>query len=259
MCERRSSRSHQLRDLLTRNGVPHVIYETDSPEGRRLLEQAGKEECASRWCCSLGGGVLVDRRRRARRLLRRQHQPGGSLGVRRGGGGRRAGRAGGGGVRLVGGPRHARRGARVDRRPGTSSLIRNYLGFARGVSGSGSPSAPTSSLDLRHALPPRAVTGQGRERPPPAALSDGSEASAAVVVLATSPPPRRTEKLEELIGTGVFYGASVSEARTPRAKRSTSSAAAAPPVRPPCTWVATPPGQHPVQARLIRGDRVVDA
>src|SRR3712207_3842315 len=30
ICKRRSPRSHQLRDLLVRNGVPHVIHDTDS-------------------------------------------------------------------------------------------------------------------------------------------------------------------------------------------------------------------------------------
>ena len=34
-----ASRSHELRELLGRNGIPFSFYPADSPEGRRLLEQ----------------------------------------------------------------------------------------------------------------------------------------------------------------------------------------------------------------------------
>src|SRR5918997_5121757 len=43
VCERRSPRAHRLRDLLARNGVPHVVHDTDSEEGRRLFAQGGGE------------------------------------------------------------------------------------------------------------------------------------------------------------------------------------------------------------------------
>ena len=34
-------RSHELRDLLGRNGIPHGFYDTDSPRGRQLLADQG--------------------------------------------------------------------------------------------------------------------------------------------------------------------------------------------------------------------------
>ena len=37
-----SSRSHELRSLLVRNGVPHVFHDSDSPAGRALLTAAGQ-------------------------------------------------------------------------------------------------------------------------------------------------------------------------------------------------------------------------
>ena len=36
-----SVRSHQLRDPLTRNNIPHGFYDVTKPEGRQLLEKAG--------------------------------------------------------------------------------------------------------------------------------------------------------------------------------------------------------------------------
>jgi thioredoxin reductase (NADPH) len=36
-----SPRSHKLRDLLTRNSIPHGFYDVAKAEGRQLLERAG--------------------------------------------------------------------------------------------------------------------------------------------------------------------------------------------------------------------------
>src|SRR3712207_2126856 len=40
--ERESPRSHELRDILNRNGVLHVFYPVESREGRELLDRVGK-------------------------------------------------------------------------------------------------------------------------------------------------------------------------------------------------------------------------
>ena len=68
-------------------------------------------------------------------------------------------------------------------------------------------------------------------------LSDGSEASARAVVLATGISYRRLEipELDALIGTGVFYGAGITESRGLAGERALSSAGATPRGRPPCT------------------------
>jgi thioredoxin reductase (NADPH) len=101
---------------------------------------------------------------------------------------------------------------------GSSSLIRNYLGFARGVSGSELAQRAYQQAWIFGArfLHTRAVTALRADGARYVlALSDGSEASASAVVLATGVTYRRLgiPELDELVGSGVFYGASVSEAR----------------------------------------------
>src|SRR5918999_1723047 len=56
VCERRSPRAHRLRDLLARNGVPHVVHDTDSEEGQRLLAEAGQEGTRDPVVGLMGGG-----------------------------------------------------------------------------------------------------------------------------------------------------------------------------------------------------------
>jgi thioredoxin reductase (NADPH) len=100
---------------------------------------------------------------------------------------------------------------------GSSSLIRNYLGFARGVSGSelaqrAYQQAWIFGARFLHAREVTALRPGGRHV---LTLSDGSDASARAVVVATGISYRRLgiPGLDALLGTSVFYGASVSEAR----------------------------------------------
>ena len=58
--ERWSPRSHELRSLLARNGVPHVFHASDSAEGSRLLREAGHEATSAPVVILLDGSVLVD-------------------------------------------------------------------------------------------------------------------------------------------------------------------------------------------------------
>ena len=101
---------------------------------------------------------------------------------------------------------------------GSSSLIRNYLGFSRGVSG-----AELAQRAYQQAwvfgtrfLLMRGVTGmrfeEGRHI---VELGDEGEATARAVILATGVEYRRLDVpgIDELNGAGVFYGASPSEAR----------------------------------------------
>jgi thioredoxin reductase (NADPH) len=101
---------------------------------------------------------------------------------------------------------------------GTSSLIRNYLGFSHGISGQElAAQAYTqawlfgASFDLaRHATGLRRA---GKELV--VALSDGTEVMSRTVLIATGVSYRHLEvpSLEALQGAGVFYGAAVTEAR----------------------------------------------
>ncbi len=100
-----------------------------------------------------------------------------------------------------------------------SSLIRNYLGFPRGLSGRRLARQAYEHAWLfrtRFALMPRA-TGLGREGDRlVVTLSDLGRVRARAVVLATGASDRRPRvpALEELNGAGVFYGGTASEAPT---------------------------------------------
>ena len=100
---------------------------------------------------------------------------------------------------------------------GTSSLIRNYLGFSRGIRGSelaqrGYQQAWVFGAHfvlMRTVVPLEKRDGHFR-----AVIGDVGEVTARAVVLATGVSYRRlgVPSLEKLSGAGVYYGASVSEA-----------------------------------------------
>jgi thioredoxin reductase (NADPH) len=100
---------------------------------------------------------------------------------------------------------------------GTSSMIRNYLGFPQGITGRqlGRRAILQAArfgavLDMA-----RAVVALEAGAPHRLRLSDGAVASAHAVILACGVTYRRlgVPSLEELVGAGVFYGAPTSHAR----------------------------------------------
>jgi thioredoxin reductase (NADPH) len=102
---------------------------------------------------------------------------------------------------------------------GTSSLIRNYLGFSRGISGGELAQRAYQQawvFGARFALMREARALRRDNDRWVVTLDGGDEATAGAVVLATGISYRRlgVPALERLVGAGVFYGASVSEART---------------------------------------------
>jgi thioredoxin reductase (NADPH) len=220
VCEWRSPRSHQLRQMLARNGVPHVVYDTDSPQGRRILAEADQEGTREPVVVLVGGGVLVDPTNAeladaygvSTRLEDRSDFDVVVVG---------AGPAG-----LAAAVYASSEGLdtlvvereSIGGQAGSSSKIRNYLGFARGVSGAELAQRAYQQAWIFGArfLHTRSVTALRPDGGRYALeLSNGSEATAAAVVLATGIAYRRLgiPELEALQGTGVFYGASVSEAR----------------------------------------------
>jgi thioredoxin reductase (NADPH) len=58
--ERWSPRSHELRDLLGRNGILHTFYPADSDEGLELLAQTGRTSARLPVVVLFDGQVLVD-------------------------------------------------------------------------------------------------------------------------------------------------------------------------------------------------------
>ena len=101
---------------------------------------------------------------------------------------------------------------------GTSSLIRNYPGFARGISGNHLAFRSFHQAwmfgTVFHFF--RSATGlevDGHEQR--VLLSDGTSARTRTTIIATGVDYRRLDlpEVEALIGCGVFYGAAVTEAR----------------------------------------------
>ncbi|MCD4535468.1 FAD-dependent oxidoreductase [Nocardioides sp. cx-169] len=100
---------------------------------------------------------------------------------------------------------------------GTSSLIRNYPGFSRGVSGAHLAFRAFQQawmFGTEYSFMRRAERLQPGGDVHRVGLSDGSEVCARSVVVASGVDYRRlgVPELEELLGRGVFYGAAVSEA-----------------------------------------------
>ncbi len=101
---------------------------------------------------------------------------------------------------------------------GTSSLIRNYPGFARGISGNHLAFRSFHQAWMFGAVFHffRSATGlEVDEHEQRVQLSDGTEARTRTTVVATGVDYRRLgiTELEELVGRGVYYGAAVTEAR----------------------------------------------
>lgn len=102
---------------------------------------------------------------------------------------------------------------------GTSSMIRNYLGFPRGISGMRlAQRARTQAVRFGA----RFYSGWaverlevGVENRPHCLITDGGDVRAHAVLIASGVAYRRlgVESLEALVGLGVFYGAAMSAAR----------------------------------------------
>ena len=106
---------------------------------------------------------------------------------------------------------------------GTSSLIRNYLGFRHGVSGeelAGRASEQAWLFGADIVLAQRGTKLEPRGDDRIVYTSDGSAVAARAVVLATGVTWRRLDipTLEALVGAGVFYGAAGAEAQAMRGR-----------------------------------------
>jgi thioredoxin reductase (NADPH) len=213
-------RAHEIRNLLARNGVPHVFHPNGSPQGDQVLRQVGRERSAEPVVVLLDGRVLVDPSNtelaRGYGVTTELDEP------------RRFDVAvvGAGPAGLAAAVYASSEGLRalvVEResiggQAGASSRIRNYLGFARGVSG-----AELAQRAYQQAwvfgttfLLMRDVTGlRAEDAEHVLTISDGSEVRAQSVVLAMGVSYRRlaVAALERLNGMGVFYGSSPSEAQ----------------------------------------------
>lgn len=216
--EQWSARSHELRELLARFGIPFGFYETGSEEGKALLRKAGRPDGPFPVVILFDNLVMADpSNQQIAEAFEINKQYEGEIFdlviVGAGPAGLSA---------AVYGASEGLRTMVIERevfggQAGTSSLIRNYLGFPTGLSG--------RELANRAYLQAflfgtefyflRQVTGlrvDGHDRI--VTLSDGNELVSHTVVLAMGASYRRLEipRLEALVGAGVFYGAAVTEA-----------------------------------------------
>ncbi|MGZ4480541.1 MAG: FAD-dependent oxidoreductase [Nocardioidaceae bacterium] len=216
--DRWSARSHEIRDLLSRNSVPFEFVDHSSAEGRSLLQDAGARACRLPIVVLFDGRVLEDPS---------GADIAGALGVRT----RPDDRLydvtviGAGPAGLAAAVYGASEGLRtavlepeaIGGQAGTSSMIRNYLGFPRGVSGADLAQRAFEQawlLGAQFIHGHRAVGLRGAGAHRCVSLSDGSEITCRAVVLATGVAYRRlgVPALDALLGAGVFYGAAAPEA-----------------------------------------------
>jgi thioredoxin reductase (NADPH) len=205
-----SPRSHEIRSLLERSGVPHGFYLVESDGGRRILERAGVDGSTLPVVTLLDGRALVDPTNEEI-----SDSLGGSnledrdcdLAV-----------VGGGPAGLAAAVYAASEGLRtiviegeaVGGQAGTSSLIRNYLGFPRGISGAelaqrAYQQAWLFGTKFVFAREVTRLEARGERRV--VVLSNGIEISARSVIIATGATYRRIDvpRLERFVNAGVFY------------------------------------------------------
>jgi thioredoxin reductase (NADPH) len=217
--ERWSVRVHELRSLLVRNGVPHLFHTIDSVEGRRLLAEVGQTDARGPIVKLLDGEVLIDPDNAD---LARAYGVNTTLEAERDFDLVVVGAGPAGLAAAVYASSEGLRTLVVEResiggQAGSSALIRNYLGFARGVSGAELAQQAYQQawvFGTRFLLMRRAEALRRDDERLVVSMSDGSEATARAVVLATGVSYRKLDipALDALTGTSVFYGASVSEA-----------------------------------------------
>jgi thioredoxin reductase (NADPH) len=216
--ERWAPRTHALRDTLTRNSVPFEFHRVDSGEGATLVDDFGVDTERLPALIRHDGSVLHDPTPAEvanSHGIRTQPSPGlHDLAV-----------LGAGPAGLAAAVYGASEGLKtlvleplaIGGQAGTSSMIRNYLGFPKGIGGGelahrAWEQAVLFGAEFAFTRPAVGLATRGRERN--IALSDGHEVSARAVIIASGVDYRRmgVPSLEHLVGAGVFYGTAGVEA-----------------------------------------------
>jgi thioredoxin reductase (NADPH) len=213
-----SARSSEVREFLARNQVPYRWYQSDEPEGQRLLAAAGADGLALPVVITPDGEPLIepgDAELAARVGLATTPSKDFYDLIVIGGGPAGLGAA-------VYGASEGLRTVLVERlatggQAGQSSRIENYLGFPDGVSG-----AQLTDRARRQAtkfgaevLTAREVVGlEVRGSARRVTFADGTFIDAHTVILATGVSYRLlgAPGLDELTGRGVYYGSALTEA-----------------------------------------------
>ena len=208
----------ELRDGFARLLLPFTFRDSDSPEGRDRLEAAGIQG-------PLPVVILADG---SALVGAGPFEVAGALGVQTTVGEGRVDVAviGAGPAGLAAAVYGATEGLSVTvvesvsfgGQAGSSPMLRNYLGFPAGVTGAeltarAFQQAVTFGTRFVIGRSATALRADGDDRM--VTLDDGSELRAGAVVIATGVSYRRMgiERLEALLGRGVYYGSGTSEAR----------------------------------------------
>jgi thioredoxin reductase (NADPH) len=218
--DERSPQLHETLDLLHRHDFPYVFHDLESDAGRAVLDQLGLASPPARVVLIEGTAPLIDPTdlEIARALGARTEPGGGKYDVVVIGGGpaglAAAVTAGSEGLRVALVERTSMGG-----QAGTSSMIRNYLGFPRGISGA---ELAARAFDQAVLFGTEMVYGgdvvdirvEGDLRV--VELADGRTIPTRAVVIASGVSYRRlaVPALEALHGVGVHYGSVLAEART---------------------------------------------
>jgi thioredoxin reductase (NADPH) len=217
--DERSARVHELRDVLTRGNVSFGFYPRDSPEGQAALRRLGVSEPAGPVVSLDTGVMLVDpANAEIAKALGLEVRPAGQV--------YDVVIVGAGPAGLAAAVYAASEGLHTalmeqdafGGQAGTSSRIRNYLGFPDGVSGTELAQRAYQQAWVfgTHLVYGNPATSLAQDQDLlVVGLEDGSEARARAVVIATGVSYRRLEvpELEALAGAGVFYGAGTIEAQ----------------------------------------------
>jgi thioredoxin reductase (NADPH) len=211
-------RSVQARDLLSRNGVAFEFYKVDSSEGKQLLEEYGQDGSRLPVFIMFDGRVLVEPSNAEVATAVGAHTKPQSdrydVAI-----------VGGGPAGLAAAVYGASEGLRVvviepeaaGGQAGTTSLIRNYLGFPRGISGrelTGRAWEQAFLFGAEWLYGNRATALARRDDHLAVRLASGDEVMAGSVIIASGVAYRRlgSANVERLQGRGVYYGAAVTEA-----------------------------------------------
>ena len=219
-----SRRSYELRNFLSRHRIEHVFYPDDSPDGQAVLK--GHEDAELPVAVTHSGEFLENPTDAgmAEACGLKTHldedESFGAVVIGSGPAGLAAALYGASeGIKTL----VVERGV-VGGQAGSSSMIRNYLGFARGISGSelAAQAYQQAWVFGTTFLMMQEVTAiERRADSLVVKLSGGQEVATTAIVLANGVAYRRlgVQPLEDLVGAGVFYGAAASEAHALKGRR----------------------------------------